>query len=59
MNKKIRQGALEITKVQVRELIETLTKDMPDDLYIETLEEIEADVSGMLECKKEEMESPE
>lgn len=40
---------------EVRNLIERLTEKLPDNEYLEVLEEIEADVEGMIDCKKEEL----
>ncbi len=40
----------------VRELIEEETEKLGDDDYLEVLEEIEADVRGMIDCKKEELD---
>ena len=50
MNKKI-----QTIREEVRNLIEERTKHLGDIVYIEVLEEIEADVHGMIDCKKDEI----
>lgn len=46
---------LEKIRVTVRDFIETLTEPLSDADYLDVLEDIEADINGMIECKKEEL----
>ena len=45
---------LQKIREEVRDLIEKLVVDLGDADYLDVLEEIEADINGMIECKKEE-----
>lgn len=47
---------LEKIRQQVRDLVEKLVVDLPDGDYVDVLEEIHADISGMIDCKKDEMD---
>ena len=46
---------IKMVQEEVRELVLRLTEKLSDEEYIEVLEEIEADINGMIECKKEEI----
>ena len=45
---------IKMIQEKVRALVMRLTEKLSDEEYIEVLEEIEADINGMIECKKEE-----
>lgn len=46
---------LEKIREEVRNLVEKLTENLLDGDYLDLLEEIEADINSMIECRNEEL----
>lgn len=53
---KTKTDPVQAIRERIRDLIEKETEKLGDDDYLSVLEEVEADVEGMINCKKEELD---